>query len=88
MIITFQNNKEKRIAKIMFWCFTPFFFAAFMRFFFLIFNYLYGTLIVIILGKKYAHIITAIAVVPSLFFTIAVCSFLWKEYKKHILEIR
>ena len=88
MIITFQNHKEKRIAKIMFWCFTPFFFAAFMRFFFLIFNYIYGTLIVILLGKKYAYIITAIAFVTSLFFTIAVCSFLWKEYKKHILEIR
>jgi len=82
-----QIPKEKRIAKIMFWCFTPFFFAAFMRFFYMIFKYIYGTFLVFIFGKKYADIITVIAIITSLFFTLAVCSFLWKEYKKHILEI-
>jgi hypothetical protein len=82
-----QIHKEKRIAKIMFWCCTPFFFAAFMRFFYIIFKYIYGTFLVLILGQKYADIITAIALLTSLFFTLAVCSLLWKEYKKHILEI-
>jgi hypothetical protein len=82
-----QIPKEKRIAKIVFWCFTPFFFAAFMRFFYMIFKYIYGTFLVFIFGKKYADIITVIAIITSLFFTLAVCSFLWKEYKKHILEI-
>jgi len=65
----------------------PFFFAAFIRFFFIIFKYIYGTFLVFILGEKFADIITVIALIASLFFTLAVCSFLWKEYKKHILEI-
>ena len=81
-----QVQKEKRIAKIMFWCFTPLFFAVFMRLFFMIFNFIYGTVIVLILGKKYADIITVIALMTSLFFTVAACSFLWKQFKKHILE--
>jgi len=70
----------------MFWCFTPLFLAVFMRFFFIIFNFIYETIIVLILGIKYADIITVIAFITSLFFTVAACSFLWKQYKKHILE--
>ena len=85
--VNHQLHKEKRIAKIMFWCCTPFFFAAFMRFFYIIFKYIYGTFLLLILGKKFADIITVIAIITSLFFTLAVCSLLWKEYKKHILEI-
>ena len=79
-------QREKRIAKIIFWCFTPFFFIAFMRFFFMIFNFIYGTILRFILGEKYGDIITVIAIVTALFFTVAVCSMLWNQYKKHILE--
>jgi hypothetical protein len=79
-------QREKRIAKIMFWCFTPLFFAAFLRFFFMIFNFIYGTILRLVLGKKYGDIITVIALITALFFTVAVCSMLWKQYKKHILE--
>ncbi|MDH3343684.1 MAG: hypothetical protein OEL58_00445, partial [Desulfobacteraceae bacterium] len=75
-------QREKRIAKIIFWCFTPFFFIAFLRFFFMIFNYIYGTILRVIFGKKYGDIITVIAIVAALFFTVAVCSMLWKQYKK------
>ena len=81
-----QVHKEERTAKIIFWCFTPLFLAVFMRFFFIIFNFIYETIIVLILGVKYADIITVIAFITSLFFTVAACSFLWKQYKKHILE--
>jgi len=80
-------QREKRAAKIIFWCFTPFFFIAFMRFFFMIFNFIYGTILRVIFGKKYGDIITVIAILTSLFFTVAVCSMLWKQYKKHVLEI-
>ena len=79
-------QREKRIAKIIFWCFTPFFFIAFLRFFFMIFNFIYGTILRFIFGKKYGDIITVIAIFTALFFTVAVCSMLWKQYKKHILE--
>jgi hypothetical protein len=81
-----EIQREKRIAKIVFWCFTPFFFIAFMRFFFMIFNFIYGTILRVIFGTKYGDIITAIAILTALFFTVAVCSMLWKQYKKHILE--
>lgn len=79
-------QREKRIAKIIFWCFTPFFFIAFFRFFFMILNFIYGTILRFIFGKKYGDIITVIAIFTALFFTVAVCSMLWKQYKKHILE--
>ena len=37
-------------------------------------------------GKKFADVITVITIFTSLFFTVAVCAMLWKQYKKHILE--
>ena len=80
------NQREKRIAKIIFWCFTPFFFIAFMRFFFMIFNFIYGTVLRLIFGQRYGDVITIVALITALFFTVAVCSMLWKQYKKHILE--
>jgi len=79
-------QRDKRIAKIIFWCFTPLFFAVFLRFFFMIFNFIYGTILRLVFGKQYGDIITVIALITALFFTVAVCLMLWKQYKKHILE--
>ena len=79
-------EKEKRIAKIMFWCLTPLFFAVFMRLFFIIFKFIYGTFLIFILGQPSANIMTVTALLLSLFFTVAVCFFMWKQFKKHILE--
>ena len=74
------------MAKIMFWCLTPLFFVVFMRLFFILFNFIYGTFLVYIVGKNFSSIITGVAIINSLIFTVATLFILWKEYKKHILE--
>lgn len=74
------------MAKILFWCLLPLFFIVFMRLFFILFNFIYGTFLVYLLGKNFSDIITGVAIVTSLIFTVATLLVLWKEYKKHILE--
>ncbi len=64
----------------------PIYFAVFMRLFFILFNFIYGALLVYILGKHFSSIITGVAIVTSLIFSVAALSILWNEYKKHILE--
>ena len=70
----------------MFWCLTPLFFAVFMRLFFITFKFIYGTFLIYIFGKTSTNIITVTALILSLFFTVAACSFIWNQFKEHILE--
>ena len=66
------------------------FYARFLHgihaFFFMIFNFIYGTILRLIFGKNFGAVITGIATFTALIFTVAVCAMLWKQYKKHILE--
>jgi len=64
----------------------PIFFAAFVRFYLAVFNLIYGVMLTIIFGDKSLGAIAAISLISSVAFSIATCSFLWKQYKKHILE--
>lgn len=82
-----KPKKEKLLATVLFWSLViPAAFAAFFRLFFLFFNFIYGFLIVKIIGQEYAGPVTVIAGITSLGFTIGVLVWLYRQFKKHILS--
>jgi hypothetical protein len=85
-VIDKKSNREKLAAKILFWgVAVPTIFTFFLRTFFIFFNFVYGYLIVQIVGKDYANPVAVIALIASLSFTIGVIAWIHKQYKKHIL---
>jgi hypothetical protein len=80
-----QTAKEKRVARIVFWCFAPLMFAGFMRIFMLVFYFIYGSLLIWILGRQYQGIVTVAAVVTSVGFAVATVVYLYRQYVVHIL---
>jgi hypothetical protein len=81
-----QSKREKLAAKILFWSLVvPVTFGVFFRIFFVLFNFVYGSLAVKIFGQEYSHPVTGIAIITSLGFTIGVLVWVHKQYKKHIL---
>jgi len=86
MMINEQSKREKLAAKILFWILVvPITFAVFFRIFFIFFNFVYGFLIVKIIGPDSAGPVAVIALITSLGFTIGVLIWVHKQYKKHIL---
>lgn len=63
----------------------PITFGVFFRIFFVLFNFVYGLLIVKIIGPDYAGFVAGIALITSLGFTLAVLIWIHTQYKKHIL---
>lgn len=81
-----RTNIEKKAAKIYFWgLVVPVVFLVFIRIFFLLFNYIYGTILIFIVGEKYTGIVMFLSVLTALFFTIGVLCWVHKQYKKHVL---
>lgn len=81
-----QSLREKRAAKMIFWCLMPFFFGGFIRFYLAIFNLVIGVTLGIIFGDRKSTALFSISLVISIAFSSATCLLLWKQYKKHILE--
>ena len=81
-----QLSREKKVAKVIFWCLMPLFFAAFLRFYSAVFHLTFGAMLVVVFGDTSMEAVFIISLVASTGFSIATCSFLWKQYKKHILE--
>ena len=87
MIMNETTKKEKLVARLLFWSLVvPITFSVFIRLFYILFNYVYGILIVRIIGQEYANTVSAIAVITSLVFTIGVIIWIHQQYKKHILS--
>ena len=74
------------IGKVIFWCLMPLFFAAFVRFYSAVFHLIYGILFTAIFGDRAMGAVFTISLLTSIGFAVATCLFLWKQYKKHILE--
>ncbi len=70
-----QSIKEKKAARIIFWCLMPFFFAAFLRFYSPIFHLIYGTVFTVIFGGESVAVVFIISLVTTTAFSIATCSF-------------
>jgi hypothetical protein len=81
-----ETERNKRNLKIVFWCFSPILFPVFLRLYWMLFQFVYGTLLVIVFGKKFSGIIAVLALITSILFAIFTFSFLYKQYKKHIIE--
>ena len=64
----------------------PLFFAAFVRFYSAVFLLVYGIILTAIFGDKATGAVFIVSLLTSIAFSVATCSFLWKQYKKHILE--
>ena len=81
-----KSEREKLLATVLFWgVAVPAIFTLFLRIFFLFFNFVYGALIVAMLGQEYVKPVTVIALITSIGFTIGVIVWVHKQYKKHIL---
>jgi hypothetical protein len=80
-----RSDQDKKIAKLMFWVLTPVLLPTCIRFYWIIFNYLYGLVIIVIIGDKHAGMITTAALVTSLVFGVVTYSVLYQQYKKYII---
>ena len=78
-------SNEKRALKILFWCIAPFLFLAFFRLFWLVFGFIYGGLLSLILGSRLSGWITIISVATALVFTILTCRYVYQQFYKHII---
>ncbi|MGD8961781.1 MAG: hypothetical protein PVH43_04670 [Desulfobacterales bacterium] len=78
-------SNEKRTLKILFWCISPFLFLAFFRLFWLVFGFIYGGLLSLILGSQLRGLITIVSIATALVFTILTYRYVYQQFKKHII---
>ena len=76
---------EKKTLKILFWCITPILFLAFFRLFWLVFGFIYGALLALLLGSRYTDIIAVVSFLTALVFTVLTYRWLYLQFKKHII---
>jgi hypothetical protein len=81
-----EASREKRILTFLFWCLAIFIFAAFLRLFWILFHFVYGTMLVWILGKKFEGVVAALAFITALIFSIATFRHIYLQFKKHIID--
>ena len=78
--------QERTIANLLFWCLVvPIVAGVFLRLFFVLFNFGYGLVIVLIFGQAYAGLVAASALLTALGFTAGVLVWVYTQYQKHIL---
>ncbi len=82
---TDQRTKEQKTLTILFWCITPLLGLAFFRLFWLVFGFIYGTLLSLILGEPFSGLITVMSIATALAFTILTCRYVYQQFKKHII---
>lgn len=82
-----ETTREKRHLRILFWCISPFLFLAFLRLYWMLFQFVYGTLFIVLLGKQFAGAIAILAVITSVVFAVFTFAYIYKQYKKHIIEM-
>ena len=81
-----ETIRLKKRLKILFWCFSPILFLAFLRLYWMLFQFVYGTLFIVLLGKQFASTIAIISLITSIGFTIFTFAYIYRQYKKHIIE--
>ena len=78
-------ESEKKTLKILFWCFTPIFFLVFLRLFWVLFGFVYGGLLALVLGSRFTGAITVGSFLTALVFTLLTCRYMYRQYKRHII---
>ena len=85
MLKSGQAGKEQQTLKVLFWCITPFLFLAFFRLFWLVFGFIFGGLLSLILGSQLSGLITIVSIATALVFTILTYRYVYQQFKKHII---
>lgn len=80
-------DKEKRLIKGLFWCLAaPMMALMFFRMFFILFRFVYGTVLILVLGGEAAHSILILSAGTSLVFTAGAIRYVYRLLKIHILN--
>ncbi|MGD8991704.1 MAG: hypothetical protein PVI00_09670 [Desulfobacterales bacterium] len=78
-------SNEKQTLKILFWCITPLLFLAFFRLFWLVFGFIFGGLLRLILGPQFSAMITIVSIASALVFTMLTYRYVYQQFKAHII---
>ena len=78
-------DNEKKTLKILFWCITPLLFLAFFRLFWLVFGFIFGGLLRLVLGPQWNAMITTVSISSALVFTILTYRYVYQQFEKHII---
>jgi len=81
-----ETKREKRHLRILFWCFSPIVFLVFLRLYWMLFHFVYGTLLIILFGRQLKDAIAILAVITSIVFSVFTFAYIYKQFKKHIME--
>jgi len=82
------TDKDKRVAKFLFWCLAPLLFGAFMRLFVLVFYFIYGSALIWLIGEQYRGLVQGAALLTALGFAGATLVYLYRQFRIHILDER
>ena len=81
------RGREKTIANVLFWVIVvPSAGAVFFRLSFVLFRFIYGQLVIVIFGPGASRPVTVIAVITAIGFTAGVLTWLYRQFKRHILK--
>ncbi len=83
---TIDTKQEKKRLTILFWCISPILFLVFLRLYWMLFQFVYGTLFLVLLGKQFKGIIATVALVSSILFSGVTFSYLYKQFKKYLVD--
>ena len=80
-------DKEKRLIKVLFWCLAaPMMVLMFLRLFFVLFQFVYGTVLVLLLGEQVERAVLIISAISTLIFTLGAIRYVYRLFKIHILS--
>jgi len=77
---------DKKSVKIVFWVISPFLFFGILRFWWIIFGYLYGLILISILGVDYLGVIAVLSFLTALCSAIASFYYLYKLFRKNFIQ--
>ncbi len=81
-----QLTKEQKTLRILFWCIAPLLGLAFFRLFWLVFGFIFGGLLSLILGTPFRGLITVASIATALVFTILTFRYVYQQFNKHIVN--
>lgn len=81
-----MTPRERRIAKIVFWCVSPIMFAGLVRLFFLLFYFGLGMLVLWIFGTEHHRVVFWFAAVVSAGVTLVALGILYRLFSIYILD--
>ena len=86
MIASKPPEKEKRLLKILFWCLAaPMMALMFFRLFFVLFRFVYGTVLILLLGQQATQSVLVMSIATALIFTIGAIGYAYNQLKIHII---